>query len=209
MRSIAIVILIISCISSFAGDETNIIAASEWSGPVGANGHAIRGRLLIVEGTQPAYGGPKTETHAMTFVELQNVDGASGGSIEFYFDVIGLNCNLSDKDGKELPKPMHGAWGGRGPFAPRWIVLPYNSTIRLFINSGTREPLAVYNGGEPWSYWSISPSDAEVYYLTGTLNVSMPTNTSSTTTIPDVHYSENVWQGKLIFPKMRIPAKKQ
>ena len=90
MKSIAIRLLVSSCmacIRCIAADETSIIVATGWSEPVESKHHAIRGRLLIVEGDEPAYGGPKTEIHSMTFVELQNL--SMGGSVKVYFDVMG------------------------------------------------------------------------------------------------------------------------
>src|SRR5579871_3936841 len=49
----------------FAGGDTNMIVISEWSKPVSLRnerGHdeTIRGRLLIIQGMEPAYGGPPT-----------------------------------------------------------------------------------------------------------------------------------------------------
>lgn len=59
----------------FAGEGTNIIAVSEWSKPVslcnqGLHDIGIRGRLLILQGMEPAYGGPPTTNGAMTFIEF-------------------------------------------------------------------------------------------------------------------------------------------
>jgi hypothetical protein len=215
MKYIMFSLFLLSGLCSFAEGNTNVIAASDWSEPVGLvnkEGHdeAIRGRLLIVAGSEPAYGGPKTENHAMTFVELQNVTGASGESIEVCFDVMKFNCDLSDESGKSVPKPAGGAWGGRGPFSPCWVTLPYNSTIRLFVNSGSRTPLSVYPNGEPWCHWSISPSDTNVYYLSGTLNIFTPTNCAPSS-FPELlrksFYDEHC-RGTLTFPKMKISAKK-
>jgi len=197
MKIIASFFIFGACQLSFAGADTNIIVMSEWSKPVSLTdnqGHdeAIRGRLLIIEGMEPAYGGPPTTNGAMTFVELQNI---GLGSIEVYFAVTNLHCELSDAAGKAVPKPSGGAWGGRGPFPPCWVNLPYNSTIRLFVNGGRLNPLMVYPGGEPWSRWSIPASGTNIYYLTGTLNVSTHTNPP----LPPEYF-----KGTLVFPKTRI-----
>ena len=215
MKSIALSLLLLSSIYCFAADNTNVIAMSDWSLPVGLQDNelhdqAIRGRLLIVEGSEPAYGGPKTETHAMTFVELQNVTGANCGSVEVCFDVMKLNCDLSDESGKSVPKPAGGAWGGRGPFSPCWVALPYNSTIRLFVNAGSRIPLAVYPNGEPACHWSISPSDTNVYYLSGTLSIFTRTDNaiSSMPQSLQQNFYDSHCKGTLNFPKMKISAKK-
>ncbi len=206
MKSINLAILVLCCARCFAADETNIIVATDWSEPVGFGNYSLRGRLLIVTGNEPAYGGPKTENLAMTFVELQNLN--IGGSLKVYFDVMGLSCELSDKNGEPLPKPAAFGWGGRGPLTPSWVVLPYNSTIRLFVNSGSRSPLMVFPSGEPWSRWSLQRSGTNIYYLSGSLNISTLTN-ATLTAVP--HESVNPheyaeWNGKLVFPKVKISA---
>ena len=207
----------LSCIA----DETNIIAKSDWSEPVGlqnletGHDHSIRGRLLIIAGMEPAYGGPKTDNAAMTFVELQNVDGAYSENVDVCFDSMKLKCTLTDANGKEVPKPMGGAWGGRGPLGPYWITLPYNSTMRLFVNCGEKSPLSLYPSGEPWSHWSISSSDTNVYYLSGTLEICTRTNYISERFPPQLLASGFAWREydqrckkTLTFPKVKISVPK-
>jgi hypothetical protein len=145
---------------------------------------------------EPAYGGPPTTNGAMTFVELQNVDGACCDSIEIYFAVTNLHCELSDATGKAVPKATPTSWGGRGSLLACWVNLPYNSTIRLFVNGGSLNPLMVYPSGEPWTRWSIPANGTNVYYLTGTLSLSAHTNSSA---LPPDYYKATV-----IFPKTRI-----
>jgi hypothetical protein len=219
MKSIALFLLLLSSPCCFAND-TNIIAKNDWSEPVGlrnletGHNHSIRGRLLIVAGSEPAYGGPKTDNAAMTFVELQNVDGAYGESIDVCFDVMKLNCILTDESGKNVPKPTSGGWGGRGSLGPCWVTLPYNSTIRLFVNGGSKSPLAVYPNGEPWRHWSISPSETNVYYLSGTLEIFTRTNgLASSFPEPFQKLGQTIYnqscKGTLTFPKMKILVNKE
>ena len=200
MKAIGSFFIFAVCQLCIAAGDTNIIAVSEWSKPISLRNDqlhdvAIRGRLLIIQGMEPAYGGPPTTNGAMTFVELQNVTGACCDGIDVYFAVTNLHCELSDATGKAVPKPTGGPWGGRGPFLPCWVNLPYNSTIRLFVNGGRLNPLMVYPSGEPWSRWSIPAKGTNVYYLDGTLNVSTHTNSS----LPPDYY-----KATLIFPKTRI-----
>ena len=110
MKMVTSLIIISACQLCFAVGDTNIIAMSEWSKAVSLRNdqlhdQAIRGRLVIVEGMEPAYGGPPTTNGAMTFVELQNVTGACCDDIDVCFDVTKLNCELSDGAGKLVPKP--------------------------------------------------------------------------------------------------------
>lgn len=197
MKTIASILIFAACRLCWAGEYTNIIAMSEWSKPVtlrGDQGHdaAIRGRLLIVQGMEPAYAGPPTTNGAMTFVELQNVDMEH---IDVYFAVTNLHCQLSDAKGKAFPKPTGVNWGGRGPFGPCWVNLPYNSTIRLFINGGTLDPLMLYPSGDPSSRWSIPANGTNIYFLAGTLNVS---------THIDSRLPPDYYKATLVFPKTRF-----
>jgi hypothetical protein len=189
----------------FAEGDANIIAMSGWSNRIllqNDNGHdiAICGRLLIVQGMEPAYGGPPTTNGAMTFVELRN---ASGGRIDVYFAVTNLHCELTDATGKAVPKPLGSGWSGRGPFSPSWVNLPYNSTIRLFANGGSMEPLMLYPGGDPWVYWSIPATDTNTYFLSGTLNVSTHTNLSLSPSFRETNYRQSR-TATLEFPKFKI-----
>jgi hypothetical protein len=185
---------------------SNVLVATDWSEPVDFSDHAVRGRLLIIEGSEPAYGGPKTERHVTMFVELQHVTGACCPSVKLYFDVMGLNCDLVETNGKAVPLENVGGWGGRGPLEPRWVVLPYDSTIRLFINSGSRSPLHIHQNGEPWRRWSIKPDETKAYVLSGTFDIATPTNSVLTVTPPvsvgPHDYAD--WRGKLVFPKTQF-----
>ena len=209
MKSIAITFLILGGAWGFAGEETNLIVATDWSAPVESNFHTIRGRLLILAGSEPAYGGPKDDNQAMTFVELQNSQGACCGSDQLFFDVTGLKCVLTDAHGKPVQSTMV-SWGGRGALTPSWVVIPYNATLRLFVNSGSKSPLTVFPGGEPWKRWSIPSTDTNVYYLSGTLTIATPTNATLVAmphSPPNLHeYAE--WTGTLVFPKVAIQAGK-
>ncbi len=213
MRTITATIVLAACQLSFAGGDTNSVAISEWSEPVKLQNkqlhdQTIRGRLLIVRGVEPALRGSVTTNRAMTFVELQNVSGAYDGTgIDILFDVTKLNCDLSDGTGRVLPKPDGVSWSGPGPLGPYWLQLPYNSTIRLFVNGGSLAPLMVYPNGEPWCYWSIPTNDTNVYFLAGTL--SLATHTNTTFSGPP-GLTERYWQehctAKLLFPKTGIHA---
>lgn len=199
-----------ACQLCFAAGDTSIIAVGEWSKPVSLrNGQlhdqAIRGRLLILQGMAPAYGGSPTTNGAMTFIELQNVTGAIGEGIEVYFAVTNLHCDLSDAAGKAVPEPTAGPWSGRGPLSSCWVNLPYNSTIRLFVNAGTVDPLTVYPSGEPWCHWSIAGTDTNAYFLTGILNLSTHTNLSVPPEAREMYYKLHC-TATLELPKVRITA---
>ena len=144
------------------------------------------------------------------FVELQHVTGACCPSVKLYFDVMGLNCDLVETNGARIPLEEVPGWGGRGPLGPCWVALPYDSTIRLFVNSGSRYPLHVHQNGEPWRRWSIKPDETKAYFLSATLVISTPTNSVLTVSPPgSPPHSYADWRGKLVFPKTRFVVKNQ
>lgn len=182
MRPITLSILLLISFCCHADENTNIIAASDWSKPVSltridtGHDHSIRGRVLIISGSEPAYGGPQTDNKTMTFIELQNVDGAIGENVDVHLDT--MKFDLTDQNGENAPEPRFGGSSytraiGSGPC---WESLPYNSTIRLFVVSGTKSPLTITKKGSPFSYWSIPTSDTNEYYLTGSLQIYTRTN---------------------------------
>lgn len=182
MRTIVLLFIFAVCQLCLAVDDTNVINMSEWSKPVSLRNDQlhdglIRGRMLILKGMDPAYGGPPTTNGTMTFVELQNVTGSCCEGIDFYFDVKKLKCELTDSAGMTVPLPG-GGWSGPVPSVPCWLKLPHNSTIRLYVSPGTLAPLTVYPGGEPGCYWSIAGTDTNTYFWTGTLILSTRTNLS-------------------------------
>lgn len=206
MKTLVSCFVLAACQLCLAVGDTNIIARSDWSKPVylqNDHGHdiAIRGRLLILQGREPAYGGPTTTNGAMTFVELQNATESCCGSVDVYFAVTNLHCELSDASGKAVHRPYGSGWSGRGPFSPAWINLPYNSRIRLFVNGGSMNPLILYPGGEPWAYWSIPRNDTNTYFLSGTLKLSTHTNLSMP---PELRGKFST--ATLEFPKLGITA---
>jgi hypothetical protein len=215
MKFAALFVLCSICYCCFA-DDTNIIVKTDWSESVklqnleSGHDHNIRGRLLIVAGSEPASGGPKTDNAAMLFVELQNVNGAYSEDVDLLFDSTKLKCTLTDEHGKDATKPMGFiAYSGRGALV-NWVTLPYNSTIRLFVNSESKSPLSIHSSGQPWSQrWKISSGDTNVYYLSGTLELRTRTN-GIAKIFGDIplsrkqDYYEKDCVKTLIFPKVKI-----
>ena len=201
MKIIILFSLIIWTGVCLADEDTNIVAMSDWSKPVSYTepgkqyGSTIRGRLIIRKEFSPRYGGqtPETAVH----VELQNL---SMDSCELFFsDVQGLRCELSNANDKPIRSGPSLYGNGPGPVATSsWVILPYDSSIRLRVNTIGGSPsdhslfIRLYSGE-----WSIPAGDTNDYYLSGTLNVSSPTNHVAS---PDIKN----WQGILVFPKMKI-----
>ena len=209
MKTISTFLFVAACQVCFAGVDTNIVAMSDWSEPVGyrevgylGSGPAIRGRLILWKGFTPGYAGKTPET--AIYVELQNMT-TSGSQCEFYFGGgEGLRCELFKGDGEKVEPSVGGGYGnGPGPFGVGgWITLPHDSTIRLRANA---------KGGTPDGYalaicmwkgqWYIRDGDTNTYSLSATLSITSPTNRVTTLTSP-------IWKGTLTFPKMKISVPK-
>ena len=72
IKTIALFLISGACQLCLAGEDTNIIAMSDWSKPVATYyGHALRARMLISQEHSPAHAGPLPETEF--YLELQNV----------------------------------------------------------------------------------------------------------------------------------------
>lgn len=205
MRAITSLLLLVTCQFCFASGDTNIIAISDWSKPVGTDsGHRLRARMIVAYGRGAAFAGPWPETQF--YLEFQNVSGAIGLPTQFYFDPSkGLRCEMHKTDGRLLPPSGRGSGGGAGA---SWITLPYDSTIRLRANMygygnkrGDGLNLTLYPVQQ---CWQIKAGDTNAYYLSGTFTVTTPTNF-----VPkDFEAARAVWSGTLELPKMKITVPK-
>src|ERR1700722_10437073 len=114
MRTILTLFLLAVCPFCFAGGDTNIIAVSDWSNPVGTySGNSLRARMIVAYGRGKTLDSPWLETKF--YLEFQNVSNATGFPIQFYFDPRGgLRCVLQTADGKRGPQGGAGSGGGAG-----------------------------------------------------------------------------------------------
>jgi len=200
MKITTLFLLLAACQLCFAGGDTNIIAISDWSKPIGTySGHSLRARMIVTYGRGAAFDGPWPETQF--YLEFQNVSGAIVLPTQFYFDPSGgLRCVLEDADGKTVSTGGAGSGGGAGA---SWIALPYDSDIRLRANMygygnkpGDGLNLTLY----PPQAWQIRAGDTNAYYLSGTFTISTPKNF-----VPkEGDAARAVWSGTLELPKMKV-----
>jgi hypothetical protein len=125
MKTKTLLLLLAARVSCFAIEDTNIIAAGEWSAPVagfqdkntgrGAHHPTLRGRLLLCES-------PKNHSLAV-YLELQECRDAWGNATEVYCNLSpggGCHLELRDSAGQLLPRKP-GGFGGGMPGA-KWIT---------------------------------------------------------------------------------------
>jgi len=200
MKTITLFLLLAACQLSFAGGDTNIIAMSDWSKPVGTSlGQTLRGRMILAQGYSGGFRGPWPATEF--YLELQNVSEGSP-TMTFYFDPAGLHCQMVDSNGK--PPPPQGGGGSGGGAGACSITLPRDGTIRLRVGMyGYGRPpgdglrLAL---DPPSQWWEILPGNTNDYFLSGTFSVAPHTNSVAR----DFETERAIWSGTLDLPKMRV-----
>jgi hypothetical protein len=171
-------ILLYTASQILAADDTNLVAAGEWSQPVGQDGLAIRGRLLICDTPNHASSSPRPDT--AVYLELQEFSSALQ-SVRVYcglnrfnvpIDSPGLHCELRDSSGKIVPASPGGFSGGEpGSY---WVTLkPYCSArLRASVYGGGRLDdggLAIYLCSHQ-AWWDVHPSKTNEYFLSGTFS---------------------------------------
>lgn len=191
-----------------AGEPTSIGAWAE-SPDNPMQGLNLRARLLVSETTDIS--GSRT---ALAYVDFQNANHSI--NTVYVHSYFGLDCELRDSNGKTVPKTMF-SYDGVAPELS-WLALPCDSILRCHAN-----PPAILkaSGGEllvvaGWGSWRIPRGDTNDYFLSGTLNLTVPKG--ETPPIPR-HWinggivSDNgnrpyVCQGTLKLPPVKISAGK-
>lgn len=196
-----------------AADDTNLVAAGDWSQPSATpEGSAIRGRLLICD--TPAHAGaePDRWTDTAVYLELQEFS-SSVRSVRVYCEPNrwrfldphpGLRCELRDRKGNLVPDSPGGFGGGMPESC--WVTLqPYCSVrMRASVFGGGRLKdggLAICLASRGW--WDVHPNATNEYYLSGTFTATAPTNQWGMVSTKN----RDVWYGTLALPAVKIPAK--
>jgi hypothetical protein len=211
MKLLTLIMLFAAC-RMLADDDTNVVAAGDWSQPVGTeHGPAVRGRLIVCHFPDQVRPGFKTptaaylETHTVVWLELQEVS-STVRPVGVYRDTlpphIGLHCELRDSGGKLIPRSADGLFAGS--FTYFWSRLKPHESVRWHVSYyvGYREDgvLAVHlKNGE---FWDVHPSKTNEYYLSGTFTPHVPENETPPSDI-------EAWHGTLTLPGVKIPIKIQ
>ncbi len=181
--ALSLLILLSSQVACFAVDDAKILAAGDWSAPVGgtedastgrgAHSPVLRGRVLLCES-------PKNHSPAL-YLELQDCGNVWGSTNEVFCNMSpGGGCHLESRDQAGKPiAPRGGGFGGGMPGA-HWITMPCDSTVRLRISR----------------YATFTYANTNDYFVSGTFTSEPPKD-------PNDHRLD-VWQGTLKLPAMKI-----
>jgi len=212
--------VILLCASyCWAVESTNVIALSDWSSPVRCEDIAVRARLLILSGSPPNYGGSEPERGTMLFLELENMTTTHRAAAKVFFDWANLRFEFVGTNGLSVPFPKSqgGYCGGTlNQTGQTWLLLPWNSPVRLFVAAGRSDRIVFYrNGGAAdsiMSPWHIPLADSNDQYLAVTLTFDSPTNGTRLVMTPAENWVGNGtqdWRGVLKIPPMRIAGKQK
>ena len=189
MKSIVLLLALLTCECSFAVTNTVVIASGEWSEPVrDSRFYGLRGRLLLCETPQHRGGqGYDTAVH----LELQEWSDFLGPPMQVYCNMAGdmalapdfknirkAGCQWRLHDG--LGRPVQGSpFASSGPPpGTYWVILHCDSSLRLraslfgvgrFENGSLGIALS-------HQYWVIPPRSTNDYFLSATFTCDPPTN---------------------------------
>jgi hypothetical protein len=212
MKSMLLILLLVT-FQSFAIEDTNLVAAGEWSEPVGTMfGNTIRGRLLVCD--TPDHASSIQRVDNAVYLELQEFASSVRSvdvycqlnRLEFPNDAPGLCCELRDRADKVVPE-SGGAFSGGEP-GNCWVTLNSYCSARLRM-SAFGAACRLEDGGlhivlASRGCWDVHPNLTNDYYFSGTFTAVAPTNELGFVT----GTNHNIWYGTLKLPKMKLPVKK-
>jgi len=226
MKIIPFLFLLFTSECCFSAVDTNLIAAGDWSAPVGStqgfgfpNRGTLRGRILLAE--SPKSGGSPGWHDIAVYLELQECSDLWDGDMDVYCNMMPTVTLAAhpNAQGRETIQPAGGQWelhdgsgrpvpGSPGAFSggrlgSYWMTIPTDSTVRL--------RATCYCGGKdkdgrlhivlPNNYWQIPSRSTKDYFLSCTFTVVPPTNHI-------VEAGHCLWQGTLVLPPLKIPVQR-
>jgi hypothetical protein len=168
------------------------VATGDWSAFV----DGLRARLLV------SFAGSKESGRdILLYLELQNHSSVITPISLFYS--ADENCSttwlLTDRKGTLVAKTPIAV--RRPVMPPYWIVVPFDSTLRLRASNGSSVSRMEKGSTSlllpPNEFWTFPKASQEEYFLSCSFEAKSPSEKSG--------HSNNIWQGKLTIPKVKIP----
>lgn len=203
-KAISITFLLLSgCRCCFAGPADEPISIGAWSDMTNDPIHGLNLRARLVYGEETGVAGPLAH---IVYLDLQDCNSSILNTMYVYYDPrssgSSLTCELRDASGRMLP---NSAVAYDGPVVNiGWLALPYDSILRInaTLPGFGKTPDLITAG---WNCWILPRGETNDYYLSGTLNVTVPKG--ETRPPQDTHPTALEWQGTLKLPPVKIPAK--
>lgn len=174
------------------------LAAGVFSPDWSADSGGLRARLSM----RYAYVTNGTGT-IVTYLELSNVTESATPKL-IKIDRDALSFRVTDGDGNPAPAAV-GAFDGVEMFRHQ-LILPMDSSIRCRIGPCgwgiPKDQLALLDLGSRFG-WTI-PHDNKTYYLDGILQIAKNRDAKNAN---EPKLGGEVWHGKLVLPRIRIPTK--
>ena len=184
------------------------VGVGAWSEPASDNhGNRLRGRVSIYRGglhTNRTDALQLGWTAAPVYLELENLAGTNKSPTQVYLDPRDFSYELRNANGQLIPANS-GRGSGSMPDA-FWAQVPAGGTLRFRVNTD-RVRSATRNGPPPNAgdlnlefmvlqpNWFMPAGDTNVYWF------SVATSLQPTNPVPA---RSNAWQGKLVFPPVRL-----
>jgi hypothetical protein len=180
--------------SSFDRDKETSpdpVATGDWSDSV----DGLRARLLV-----RFTGAKETGREVLLYLELQNHSSTITPISLFYSadDNCSTTWSLTHHKGTPVAKTPIAI--RRPSMRPFWIVVPFDSTLRLRASNGSSVSRTDKGSTSlllpPNEYWLFPKSSQEEYSLSCSFEAKSP---------PEQSGHSNIWQGKLTIPIVKIP----
>lgn len=193
---------------SFERDKVTLpdpLATGDWSASV----DGLRARLSV------RFAGTKESGRdILIYLELQNHSAAVAPISLFYSDDDNCSTTWSLTDHKGTPIAKTPIAIRRPLVPPYWIVVPFDSTLRLRASNGSSVTRTEKGSTllllPPNEFWPFPKGSQEEYFLSCSFEAKSPPKNERAPVVAGLkgvgeNGHSNVWQGKLTIPKVKIP----
>ena len=193
---------------SFERDKVALpdaVAPGDWSASV----DGLRARLLVrFAGTN------ESGRDILIYLELQNQFAVITPISLFYSDDENCSTTWSLTDRKGMPVAKTPIAIRRPVKRPYWIVVPFDSTLRLRASNGSSVSRTEKGSTllllPPNEFWPFPKGSQEEYFLSCSFEAKSPPKNERAPVVAGLkgvgeNGHSNIWQGKLTIPKVKIP----
>jgi hypothetical protein len=185
--------------------DHDLVATGDWSASV----DGLRARLLV------SFAGTKESGRdILIYLELQNQSAVITPISLFYSEDENCSTTWSLTDRKGMPVAKTPIAIRRPVKQPYWIVVPFDSTLRLRASNGSSVSRTEKGSTllllPPNEFWPFPKGSQEEYFLSCSFEAKSPPKNERAPVVAGLkgvgeNGHSNIWQGKLTIPKVKIP----